>query len=425
MPFSSLLGSVTVSVIALILLWQRWGTISHRLLNRGLVIVTSLFVLSALQAYHPVDALLGLANFLPLFIVFAALSELIQTPAQLRRLAWILVLTSVPVVVVGLGQQFWGWAGEINLWGLVNWSIAPTGNPPGRMSSLFFYANVLASYLTVTLILSLGLWAESLTVKLSVPSPRVSLYQQVFLAFVVLLNGAALILTNSRNAWAIALLACFAYALYLGWRWLVAGVTGVAAVILGAAFAPSPLREGLRAIVPAFFWARLTDQMYPNRPLAELRTTQWQFAWSLTQQRPWLGWGLRNFNPLYEQQMHFFIGHPHNLLLMLTAETGLPATLLFVGLIGWMMGRAVMGMGRNQHQGKGATTGEYAVETRDRLMVFIYLTAFSGCTLFHLLDITLFDIRINFIGWLLLAAICGWVYHSPAHSKPQTQPPTI
>jgi O-antigen ligase len=47
-----------------------------------------------------------------------------------------------------------------------------------------------------------------------------------------------------------------------------------------------------------FLWARLTDQLYPDRPLATLRTTQWQFAGSMAQQRPWTGWGLRNFTPL-------------------------------------------------------------------------------------------------------------------------------
>jgi O-antigen ligase len=29
--------------------------------------------------------------------------------------------------------------------------------------------------------------------------------------------------------------------------------------------------------------------------------TQWKFAWQMVLQRPWTGWGLRNFYPLYQR----------------------------------------------------------------------------------------------------------------------------
>src|SRR5579883_1516628 len=361
LPFSSLLGGVGILVAAIGVWQQRSQAIVRRPLNRGFAVLSGLMLLSAALAFKPPEAFLGLFNFLPFFFVFAALSELLQTPAQLRRLAWILVLGSVPVVAIGVGQQFCGWAGTVQvLWVVLNWTIDPTGNPPGRMASIFFYANVLASYLAITLTLSVGLLVEAwigdgqrqttngkrqtdsgdrgtreqreegVFLPRS-PLPTHALPTRLFLAVTVLGNAIALILTDSRNAWAIAILACLAYALYLGWRWLLVGVGVVMGSTLGAAFGPSPVREWLRSVVPAFFWARLTDQLYPDRPVAELRRTQWQFAWSLAQQHPLTGWGLRNFSPIYEAQMHYFIGHPHNLVLMLAAETGLPATLLFLG----------------------------------------------------------------------------------------------
>jgi O-antigen ligase len=148
----------------------------------------------------------------------------------------------------------------------------------------------------------------------------------------------------------------------------------------------------------------------------------------MTQQRPWTGWGLRNFTPLYEAQMHEWLGHPHSLILMLTAETGIPATLCFLGLVGWILARGVLLLVNwrshfpidTQHQKIVAQETEQnsisSITNRvicqeqnsaDRLIFFSYLLAFAACTLFNTVDVTLFDFRVNTISWLLLAAICG------------------
>jgi O-antigen ligase len=224
-----------------------------------------------------------------------------------------------------------------------------------------------------------------------------------------------LILTNSRNAWAIAIFACLAFAVYQGWRWLLAGVAAIAGSILLAAFGPSPIQLWLRQIVPAFFWARLTDQMYPDRPVALLRTTQWQSAWNWTLQRPWTGWGLRNFTPLYQEYMHIWLGHPHNFLLMLTVETGIPAAIFFCGWTFWIIIQGIQllrkwpfiaGLDRQQI-------------TQDKLIFFSFLVAFCACVVFNTVDVSLFDLRLNTLGWLLLSAICGVVHKGRANAYSQ------
>jgi O-antigen ligase len=47
--------------------------------------------------------------------------------------------------------------------------------------------------------------------------------------------------------------------------------------------------------------------------------------------RPLTGWGLRNFTPLYQAKMNVWLGHPHNIFVMLLGEIGIPGTILFVG----------------------------------------------------------------------------------------------
>ncbi|MBA3921030.1 MAG: O-antigen ligase family protein [Nostocaceae cyanobacterium] len=390
LPF---LGAVSLS-LGVLKTWRRhYRTMISRPVNWGLAVYSLLLIISTIFAHDPVLSLGGIPLLLPFFIVFAAQSELIQTTAQLRQLSWIIVSTSVQVIIFGLGQHFLGWGFHFQLlWILVDWEVEKGGNPLGRMSSTFLYANPLAAYLVIIFILSLGLWIETYQERHSSP---VSLLPLIFLILLVSSSFAALILTDSRNAWGIALIACLAYALIQGWRLIVAGVMGVATIILSAAYAPAPVNQLLRNIVPAFFWARLTDQLYPDRPVATLRKTQWEFAWSLTQQRPWTGWGLRNFTPLYLAKTGVWLGHPHNLYLMLASETGIPATLLFCSLIGWVV---FQGFRLLPHLGK------------DRLIFFSYLVAFLACAVFNTVDVTIFTLQVNMLVWLLLAGICGVVY---------------
>lgn len=409
-PLIPILGAIGI-FIGLVGTWRKkYPTIIRRPLNRGFAIFCAWVIISASFAPFPLEALLGLFNFLPFFIFFAAYSELIQTPAQLRRLAWILVVPSVPVVILGFGQIFLGWASPPLLEGIVGWALQPKGNPIGRMASVFMYANILAAYLQIVFILALGLWIEES--KKRSPQPPLTRRakrdrfpltpRMVFLSFAVILSAIGLIFTNSRNAWGIALIGCFAFAIYLGWRWLIGAVAFVAGSILWSAFGPSPVREWLRVIVPPFFWARLTDQMYPDRPQALERVTQWQFAWSMTQERPWTGWGLRNFTPLYQAKMNLWLGHPHSLFLMLSAETGIPGTILFCGLVGWIFAQGMLLLAKLPLE-----------RSEDKLILFSFLVAFGAITLFNTADVSMFDLRVNTLGWLLLAAICGVGYKKP------------
>lgn len=415
-PLSPFLGAVTIGVVLLITLLKQYRKISRRPLNWGFALLSVLLIMSAGFADDKTTAFLGLFNLLPFFLLFATHSTLIQTFAQLRQMAWILVIGSMPVVIIGLGQLFLGWSLKLEiLWIVLAWTIRPGGNPPGRIASLFLHANTFGAYLAIVFILSLGLWLENyqqLRVKQKqsslpyLPSRdainRVSSYFPlpfIFLTVAVIANFITLIFTNSRNGWAIAIFACLAYALYQGWRILVGSVTTIISSVLLAAFAPLPVAQFFRQYVPAFFWARLNDDMYPDRPVALMRKTQWEFAWSLAQEHPWTGWGLRSFSTLYKAKMQIPLGHPHNLFLMLSAETGFPSTLLFCGLLAWILITGVQLLRKSNY-----------INTEDRLIFFSYLLAFAGWILLNTVDVTLFDFRLNVFSWLILAAIYGVVH---------------
>ncbi|MBP0027485.1 O-antigen ligase family protein [Roseofilum sp. Guam] len=387
--FSPLLGLLLGLVFFFDMGRDRGEVALRRPLTQALIIFALGLILTCLLAEFPGEAALGLAHFLPFILLLVGLGELIGTSGHLRRMATWVVFSSLPVAIIGLGQRFRGWSGPIRWLGIViDWPLTAGGIPPGRISSIFGYANDLAAYLAIVWILALGLLLEKRSKKR---------WFWIGLGVTTVLDGITLFLTHSRNAWAIAALAVLAYALYWGWRILVAAVMAVCGLILWSAFGVDPSRQWVRMVVPAYIWARLTDEMFPDRPLAQLRSTQWQFAIDLVHQRPFLGWGLRSFSPLYETQMNYWIGHPHNLPLMFLAEMGIPLTIWFFCLVTWILAKATHLLSRLPRQTEGA-------------ILFSYLLAFAGISLFHLLDITLFDSRINFLGWWLLGSILGLVY---------------
>jgi len=165
------------------------------------------------------------------------------------------------------------------------------------MSAVFGHANPLAAYLQMVFIFALGLFADTYQQTAAIGREGRGRYWKSptlwWLGSMLIICSASLILTSSRAAWAGAVLSSLVFTIYQGWYWILGIVTAIGTVILSAAYAPSPLKAPLRSIVPRYFWARITDEMYPDRPEALTRMAQWKFAWNLTQARPITGWGLQ------------------------------------------------------------------------------------------------------------------------------------
>lgn len=413
LPFSPLVG---LSLWLGVMIWgirNHGTTILHRPLTWFWGGVALLLVISCTQAQFPTDAWLGLANFLPFFGVFVVFRELLKTAQQWLILCRVWSLTVIPIVLLGLGPLLHLWHGPVFILGLVDWSLPLGGNPPGRITSVFAYTNVLASYLTLTLPLTLGLWCQAWQTPQNQPqnqtvSPWLSVKgDRLLWSGVLLLQGLGILLTHSRNGWLLTALITLAFALYNRWYLYLGLWFGGTIAIFWAAFGTWG-HTLLRQWIPRFIWGRLNDQLYPDRAPADLRIHQWQFAWQLSQQHPWLGVGLRNFSPLYKAALGNWLGHPHNFFLMLSAEVGLPTLGLFLGGITYILGRAIV---QNQnslhHQPRPNTQG---------LLLFSTLLAFASSTLFHCFDITFFDARINVLNWFLLAAISGIkTWQEPSH----------
>jgi hypothetical protein len=404
LPFSSFLGFV-VLLWPLIALWRKhWLKICRDRFFWGLAVITLWLIFTTIFAVNPWEALLGLANFLPYFACFVGFSYCFQQWQHLRQFAWILVLPSFAISLLGMGQITFGWGGGKVLQ-ILGFSLNAWGNPEGRLSSVFMYANLCSAYFVMIMPLAMGLGIDAFGQWQRDGKFR-NLQWAIILGIIVLSDAIALILTDSRSAWAIMVVICLAFALYLGWNKLVLAIAAVVGTVLWSAWGPFG-KASLRQIVPDFFWARLTDEKFSDRYMTAFRSTQWKFATQMGLERPWVGFGLRNFTPQYRVAMNVWMGHPHNLPLMFLAETGFPGLVLILAWVGCILAQGVFFWHRLGYFARSGSVHKRLQPNRNRLLLGSYLLAFGSCCLFNLTDVTIFELRINLFGWLLLAAIYG------------------
>ena len=348
--------------------------------NWPLVVAGALMLLGCFNALRADLAWVGLANWLPFFWGFWGFQPYVAEAGARRRAALWVVAGTVPVVVTGLGQLGLGWQGPWqSLGGLVIWHVAPGGEPEGRLSGLFDYANIAAAWLALVWPLVLAALVQ----------PGLNPQRRVLVFGIAAALVAALVLTESRNGWGALVVAVPLVLGPVSWPWLLpllalALVPVLLAVLPGV---PAVVQAAARTLVPESLWARLNDSRYSaERVLASTRLSQWGVALQLIAERPWLGWGAAAFSVLYPLRTGQWHGHAHNLPLELAVSHGWPAALAVVAFV---LGLLIVAL----------RSGSMGLFDRAWWAAVIVLVAL------HSTDIPLFDSRLNIAGWILLAGL--------------------
>ena len=378
---SAFLGGL--SLFMALLLGSRRRRPGDDWINRVLLAVAAWMVLGCLTATSGGLAWLGLGNWLPFFWAFWGFQPYLATAEARRRIGLLILIGTVPVILTGLGQIWWGWSGPFQqLGGLIIWHVQRGGNPPGRLAGLFDYANITGSWLALA-------WPFALAALLQ---PRRSPAVRVIALLIAASLVVALFLTSSRNAWGALLLAVPVVLGPTSWIWLLPLLL-LAVVLIALATlngVPALLQLPARSLVPGAIWERLSDLHFAgHRPAAITRLAQWHTALQLIGQRPWLGWGAAAFSLIYPRITGHWHGHPHNLPIDLAFSHGLPAALAIVGVVLWLLLRSAQ---RGMLQ--AAAVFERAWWAAALVLVALHAT-----------DIPLYDSRLNVVGWVLLAGL--------------------
>ena len=380
LPSSVLLASL-LFVPALVLgSLRRECAYWHDRWNWPLLLAGGLMLLGCFSALRADLAWAGLANWLPFFWGFWGFQPYVAEAGARRRTALWMVAGTVPVVLTGLGQLWLGWQGPWQfLGGLVIWFMAPGGEPEGRLSGLFDYANIAAAWLALVWPLMLAALVQ----------PGLDRRRRSVVLILAVALVTALVLTDSRNGWGSLVLAV---PLVLGpvtWPWLLPLLAlGLIPVLLAVwPGVPELLQNPARALVPESVWSRLSDSRYlGERALDHTRLSQWGVALQLVAERPWLGWGAAAFSVLYPLRAGRWHGHSHNLPLELAVSSGVPAALALVGLV---LALLIVSL-------RCSRMGLFDRAWWAAVLLLVVL---------HGTDMPFFDSRLNIAGWILLAGL--------------------
>ncbi len=377
LPFASYLGLGILVVLILTALGQRFRPIWRTLGQQGYGILTLGLLISACFAVNRGDAWLQLANFLPYFLLVGVLHtapRFCSSRPIFTTIVQALVLGSLPFSTAALVEyivRFPGVTAHVRDWSIFQWifDVSFVGH---RAHGGLSHPNILSNYLVIVLGLGLGILLGQMRSHL-----KQSAQMTIVMVAATGLAGVGIFFTSSRNG----LLAAVALLLIAGYlarrhRWV---------WVLGLVIF-SVMTTGL--LVLGFGGRTLSLALFTQDP----RVAAWQIALKLIQQRPLVGWGLGGFSHQYvpfSVTGHERLFHPHNLWLYLACDTGIFNLLLFC----WVVGRTyITGIRR-------------LMMANYNPMLLSYVLAFTGCMLFALFDVTLFDARINVLSWFILAAI--------------------
>ncbi len=360
--------------------------------NYPFVCAAILMLIGCFRAYSGSLAWVGLANWLPFFWSFWAFQPYLKTSEARRRTALWLVAGTVPVVITGFGQLWLGWQGPWQMWnGLIVWFVSSGGNPSGRLSGLFDYANITGAWLAMV-------WPFCLAALLQ---PFLQRLKRIVVLILAIGIVAALVLTDSRNAWGSLVLAIPFVIGPARWIWLVPLLT-LTLVPIGLAVLPGvdlELQQWARKLVPDNIWTRLTDMKHADqRYLANARLFQWQEAVNLVRERPWLGWGAAAFSLIYPLRKGVWLGHAHNFPLEIAVSHGWPVMLLIVTAVMALLLVAVR-RGVLIVSDKKISCSSTVIFDRAWWVATLILVSL------HTVDMPFFDSRLNLAGWILLAGL--------------------
>ena len=332
----------------------------------------------------PSLSIIGLANWIPLILIFISFQSYLKTKELRKRFAIILLSGSIPVLFSCFSQYFLKWYGpyeEIN--GLIIWYQRPLSNFLG-VTGLFSNQNYTASWLNI-------IWPFAIANFISIEK---SFIKKILSFLLLLVIFGFIILTGSRAGWIGMICAIPLVFGSKSIKWFLPSMTFFFSFISAIIF---PIfgkisQNFLQTYIPKFLWINFSSKAYEGWDTSRIEI--WKAALKGIRENFFFGNGATSFSYFFRHQTNFWKGHSHNLPLELSFSYGVPVALIIVGTITFIIYKGF----RNQYLNKQSILKENIYEKAWFSSLFILIIG-------HMVDIQYFDARISIVGWLLLAGL--------------------
>ena len=328
---------------------------------------------------HP---LIGLINWIPLFISFLGFQNYLKTKKNRFICCMSLIFGSIPILISGFGQYLFGWYGPFEfLNGLIIWYQRENIFGINVMTGLFNNPNYTGCALaTVSPILFATFFKN-----------KYFDFRKIISAIIIILIIIGTFFTASRN--------------------------GLLALLIGTGVFFIPLKSKLISFSFLSFISILTlnfaSNYFLSLPLVPFelikkinfealstdpRILIWRESVQYISKRPLLGWGGNSFTSIWNSNNSSYLGHSHSIPLEISIQYGLITSILLIGTIFYILIRSfkliylnpdfrLINFSNNNFFDRGWFASSIVI-------------LFSNT-----IDILYYDIRISLLCWVFLAGL--------------------
>jgi len=346
--------------------------------------------------WNPSASWIGLANWIPLFLIFMGFQEFLSNKKDRKVCAQYLVAGSIPVLVTGFGQYFFDWHGPLQTFNkLIVWFQYPLEEGQG-LEGLFSNQNYAGCWLNI-------IWPFSIAFLFD---KSLNFFKKSFSLCLVISFSIAIFLTSSRSAWG-GLLLTLPLLLWENIFFLILIIILLLTILINLNIYLPEITKKFTALIPDKL--NLINEFNPANyeNFSETRIGIMSFATKMIFNKPFLGWGAASFSYYNFLKTYIYTGHPHNLFLELAFSYGLiPSFLILV----YIVSLCFISL-------KIIYFEKIKIALNDLFYEKAWLTSFFVLLISQMIDIQYFDIRISLAFWILLAGMRSIIRENNINKK--------
>lgn len=290
-----------------------------------------------------------LFDYFLFLLVFLFLSIKSFTTSEIKAISWSLLFSSFPIFVAAIVEKYVKLPESNFFYPHEHFAIIKIslGYGSARIASVFVNPNWLGFYCVLALSVAFGLLIQEIKIKnnhiKSKPSIEFNFIKWYLKIFFIIIF---LVLLLVMLAWSGAKNALVAFLIILIYFTVVSQLKALRFLgfLLCSSLLISVVDFGfittlIRKIIPKELWNRLINLSLTNNSFS-VRLEYYKCAIELIQERPWLGWGIGTMAQECENRLElapYRVNHAHNIFLQLAAEIGIPFTLVFSGIIAFII----------------------------------------------------------------------------------------